>query len=115
MFLRNHRDSIAAMDFFTVPTATFRVLYVFFIIHHARRRVLHVGVTANPTAAWICQRLREAFPDDQAPRYLIFDRDFKFSGEVARTLRGMGTKLVRTAYRSPWQNGVAEPWVLSAR
>ena len=67
-FLRNHRDCLAAMDFFTVPTVTFQVLYVFFVIHHARREILHVGITPYPTAAWICQRLREAFPDDQAPR-----------------------------------------------
>ncbi len=66
-FLRNHRDCLAAMDF-TVPTATFRILYVFFIIHHERHRIIHVGVTANPTAMWICQRLPEAFPYDQVPR-----------------------------------------------
>ncbi|MFC1573162.1 integrase core domain-containing protein [Candidatus Eisenbacteria bacterium] len=114
-FLRNHRDGIAAMDFFTVPTVTFQVLYVLFIIHHARRKILHVGITPNPTAAWICQRLREAFPDEHAPRYLIFDRDGKFGHEITRTLKGMGVKIVRTAYRSPWQNGVAERWVLSVR
>ena len=94
---------------------TFRIFYVFFIIHHARRRILHVGVTPYPTAAWICQRLREAFPDDQVPRYLIFDRDGKFGHDITRTLKGMGVKLVRTAFRSPWQNGVAERWVLSVR
>jgi len=64
----------------------------------------------NPTATWICQRLREAFPYDRVPRYLIFDRDSKFSSEVVRTVRGMGVKMVRTAYRSPQQNGVAERW-----
>ena len=114
-FLRNHRDCLAAMDFFTVPTVRFQVLYVFFIIHHARRWILHVGVTPNPTAAWICQRLREAFPDDDMPRYLIFDRDGKFGHEAIRTLKGMGVKIIRTAYRSPWQNGIAERWVLSVR
>ncbi len=114
-FLRNHRDCLAAMDFLTVPTATFRILYVFFIIHHARRRIAHVGVTTNPAADWICQRLREAFPYDQVPRYVIFDRDSKVSSEVVRTLRGMGVKPLQTSYRSPWQNGVAERWVLSAR
>lgn len=114
-FLRNHRACLAAMDFFTVPTLRFEVLYVLFIIHHARRTILHVGVSSNPTAGWICQRLREALPDDQAPEYLIFDRDGKFGHEVIRTIKGMGTKTVRTAYRSPWQNGVAERWVLSVR
>ena len=114
-FLRNHRDCLAAMDFLTVPTIRFQVLYVLFIIHHARRKIVHVGVTPNPTAAWVCQRLREAFPDDQAPRYLLFDRDGKFGHDVVRTLNGMGVRIVRTAYRSPWQNGIAERWVLSVR
>jgi len=114
-FLRNHRDCMAAMDFFTVPTVRFQVLYVLFIIHHARRRIMHVGITANPNAAWICQQLREAFPDDNAPRYLIFDRDGKFGHEIIRTLKAMSVKIVRTAYRSPWQNGIAERWVLSVR
>ncbi|MFC1573322.1 hypothetical protein ACFL6M_06955 [Candidatus Eisenbacteria bacterium] len=68
-FLRNHRDGIAAMDFLTVPTVTLQMLYVLFIIHLARRKILHIGVTLNPTAAWICRRLREIFPDDRASRY----------------------------------------------
>jgi transposase InsO family protein len=114
-FVRNHRHGLAAIDFFTVPTVTFQVLYVFFIIHHARRRILHIGITPYPTAAWVCQRLREAFPSDQAPRFLIFDRDGKFGHDVIRTLKNMGVKVVRTALRSPWQNGVAERWVLSVR
>lgn len=74
-FLRNHRGAIAAMNFFTVPTATFRVLYVWFAIDHARRRILHFDVTDRPTAAWVVQQLREAFPHDSAIRHLIFDRD----------------------------------------
>lgn len=114
-FLRNHRHALAAMDFFTVPTVTFRMLYVFFVIHHDRRRILHVRVTTHPCAEWICQQLREAFPYDRVPRYLIFDRDAKFGHEVTRILKAMGVKIVRTAYRSPWQNGVAERWVQSAR
>lgn len=69
-FLRIHRDVISAMDFLTVPTATFRVLYVFFVIDHARRRIRHLNVTAHPHAAWVIQQLREAFPFDTAPRYL---------------------------------------------
>ena len=67
LFLDNHRDVLAAMDFFTVPTVTFRVLYVFFIIHHGRRRVLHTNVTAHPSAEWIIQQLRETFPFETAP------------------------------------------------
>ena len=74
-FLRNHREAIAAMDFFTVPTITFGVLYCFFIISHDRRRILHVNVTKHPTSVWIIQQLREAFPYESAPRFLIFDRD----------------------------------------
>jgi hypothetical protein len=66
-FLRNHRDDLVAMDFFTVPTVSFQVLYVLFIIHHARRRIVHTGISPYPTAAWVCRRLREALPDDQAP------------------------------------------------
>ena len=79
------------MDFFTVPTVRYQVLYVLFIIHHARREIIHVGITPYPTAYWICQQLREAFP---------YDRDSKFSGEVVRALKGMGIKAVRIGYRT---------------
>ncbi|UCF67234.1 MAG: DDE-type integrase/transposase/recombinase [Acidobacteriota bacterium] len=114
-FLENHRDVIAAMDFFTVPTVTFQILYVFFVIHHARRKILHVNVTISPSSAWICQQLREAFPFDTAPRYLVFDRDSKFGGSVLRTIQAFGIEAVRTSFKSPWQNGVAERWVASVR
>ena len=103
------------MDFFTVPTATFRVLYSFFVISHGRRKILHFNVTEHPTGSWIVQQLREAFPEDRAPQYLILDRDGKFNGEVATMLEYLGSELIRTAYRSPWQNGVAERWVGSSR
>jgi putative transposase len=114
-FLKNHREAIAAMDFFTVPTVTFRLLYCFFVISHSRRRVLHFNVTEYPTSRWIVQQRREAFPEDCAPKYLVLDRDGKFGGEVARMLKCLGSELIRTAYRSPWQNGVAERWVGSCR
>jgi putative transposase len=114
-FLKNHRDGLAAMDFFTVPTMTFRVVYGWFAIGHARRRILHFDVTAHPSSAWVIQQLREAFPLDSAPRYLIFDRDSVFSAEVVSTMKSFGIKPTRTAYRSPWQNGVAERWVGSVR
>jgi putative transposase len=114
-FLKNHREAIAGMDFFTVPTVTFRVLYCFFVISHSRRRILHFNTTEHPTSQWIVQQLREVFPEDSAPQYLILDRDGKFGGEVARMLECLGSKLIRTAYRSPWQNGVAERWVGSCR
>ena len=114
-FLRNHRECIAAMDFFTVPTATFRVLYVLFVIHHARRQVLHFNLTAHPASEWVLQQLREAFPYDTAPRYVIFDRDAKFGRPVIAAMKAMDIQPSQTALRSPWQNGVAERWVGSCR
>ena len=111
IFLRNHREVIAAMDFFTVPTATFRVLYCFFVISHSRRKVLHFNATEHPTSRWIVQQLREAFPENTAPRYLILGRDRKYEGEATEVLQSMSSELIRTSYQSPWQNGVAERWV----
>src|ERR1035441_8078797 len=83
VFLRNHREAIAAMDFFTVPSISFRLLYCFFVISHDRRQILHINVTRHPTSTWVIQQLREAFPFAAGPRFLIFDRDSKFSCEVA--------------------------------
>lgn len=114
-FLRNHRELIAAMDFFTVPTITFHVLYVFFVISHDRRRILHCNVTAHPTSLWIMQQLREAFPYEAKVKYLICDRDAKYGFEVPASIRGMGIEPLRTSWRSPWQNGVAERWIGSCR
>ncbi len=91
-FLRNHRNAIAAMDFFTVPTASLRLLYGFFVIEHGRRHILHFNATFDPTAAWVIQQLREAFPYDTAPKYLIFDRDAIFSPAVVTVVKGMGIK-----------------------
>ena len=114
-FLSNHREAIAAMDFFTVPTMTFGVLYCFFVISHFRRRILHCNVTSHPSSDWISQQLREAFPDNSAPGYLIFDRAANFNGEVVGTVTSFGIKPRRTSFRSPWQNGVAERWVGNCR
>ena len=114
-FLSNHREAIAAMDFFTVPTLTFGVLYCFFVIAHDRRRILHFNVTRHPTSAWVTQQLREAFPYDSAPRYLIFDRGSNFNEEVVDTIKSFGIQPKRTSFRSPWQNGVAERWVGNCR
>ena len=114
-FLRNHREAIAAMDFFTVPTITFGVLYCFFVIHHDRRRILHVNVTKHPTSVWVVQQLREAFPFELAPRFLIFDRDAKYGLEVPVAVRSLKMSPIRTSFESPWQNGVAERWVESCR
>jgi hypothetical protein len=114
-FFRNHQDAIAAMDFFTVPTVTLRVLYWFFVISHDRRRLLHFNVTAHPTSLWIVQQLREAFPFGSVPRFLIFDRDAKYGLEVPIAVRSLKMDPLRTSFRSPWQNGAAERWVESCR
>jgi putative transposase len=114
-FLRNHREAIAAMDFFTVPTITFGALYGFFVICHDRRRILHCSVTKHPTSLWIVQQLREAFPFELAPRFLIFDRDAKYGLQVPAAVRSLGISPIRTSFESPWQNGVAERWVESCR
>ena len=114
-FLRNHREAIAAMDFFTVPTLTFGVLYGFFVISHGRRRILHFNVTKHPTSLWVVQQLREAFPFELAPGFLIFDRDANYGREVPLAVRSLKMSPVRTSFESPWQNGVAERWVESCR
>jgi transposase InsO family protein len=114
-FLKNHREAIAAMDLFTAPTGIFRVLYCFFVIPQGRRKILHFNVTEHPTGPWIVQELREAFPENRTPQYLILDRDVKFSGEVATMLEYLGGELIRTAYRSPWQNPYVERLVGSVR
>src|SRR6266478_2233359 len=114
-FLRNHREAIAGMDFFTVPTITFSVLYCFFVISHDRRRILHFNVTKHPTSSWIVQQLREAFPFGSAPRFVIFDRDAKYGLEVPTAVRSLMVNPVRTSFESPWQNGIAERWVGSCR
>ena len=107
-FLRNHREAIAAMDFFTVPTLRFAVLYCFFVIGHDRRKILHFNVTRNPNALWVVQQLREAWGFRQPHRFLLFDRDSKFGADVVSAVRDIGSQPIRTAFRSPWQNGVAE-------
>jgi hypothetical protein len=103
------------MDFFTVPTLTFGVLYCFFVIAHDRRRILQCQVTSHPTSAWVIQQLRETFPYDSAPGYLIFDRGPQFDDEVIETVKSFGIQPRRTSFRSPWQNGVAERWVCTCR
>jgi transposase InsO family protein len=114
-FLQNHREVIAAFDFFTVPTVTFQLLYCFFVIEHGRRRILHFNVTRHPTAEWVVQQLREAFPEAGPYRYAIFDRDSTFNDEVVTFLKATGLKPKRTSVQAPWQNGIAERWVGSCR
>jgi transposase InsO family protein len=114
-FLDNHVGSLASIDFFTVPTATFRVLYVFFVLAHDRRRVLHFNVTEFPSAQWTGQQIIEAFPEDTAPTYMIRDRDGIYGGQFRRRVEGIGIEEVLTAPRSPWQNPYAERLVGSVR
>ena len=114
-FLRNHREVITAMDFFTVPTLTFRVLYCFFVIEHGRRKILHFNVTEHPTGFWIVQQLRQAFPESCPYRYAILDRDGKFGDEVTELLAATGMNPTRISPASPWQNGIAERWIGSCR
>jgi transposase InsO family protein len=113
-FMTNHVHQIMAADFFVVATATGRLLFVLVILAHQRRRVMHVAVTAHPTAAWTAQQLREAFPWNDVPRFLIHDRDCAFAA-VATTADAMAITAVLTAPRSPWQNGVVERFIGSVR
>ncbi len=114
-FLRNHRESIAAMEFFSVPTITFNVLYVLVVIDHARRRIIHFNVTRTPGSTWIAQQLRDAFPFDQGPSYLIYDHDAKFSAAIDRLVESFGAKPTRTPVRSLWQNGLCGRWIGAVR
>ncbi|HJZ73341.1 MAG TPA: integrase core domain-containing protein [Vicinamibacterales bacterium] len=113
-FLANHLQQIAAADFFVVPTATCRLLFLPVILAHERRRVVHVAVTDHPTAAWTAQQFREAFPWNDAPRYLVRDRDSAFY-EWTTTAAAIGIEEVLTAPRSPWQNAYAERLIGSIR
>src|SRR5262249_29761875 len=114
-FLRNHRELITAMDFFTVAALNFRILCCFFIIEHGRRQILHFNVTEHPTSSWIVQQMREAFPGSCRYRYAILDGDAKFGEGVTDMLEGDGIKPVRISPASPWQNGAAERWIGSCR
>lgn len=114
-FLNNHAECVAAMDFFTVPTARFRVLYVFIVLSHDRRRVLHFNATHHPTARWTAQQLVEAFPFDSAPRYLMRDRDAIYGKRVRRRIKSLGIDEIISAPRSPWQNPYVERVIGSIR
>ena len=114
-FLSNHARDIIGIDFFTVPTATFRNLYCFIILSHERRQVVHFNVTEHPTAAWTAQQLIEAFPEDTAPRFLIRDRDSIYGHDFQRRVAGMRIEEVITAPHSPWQNPYSERIIGSIR
>lgn len=114
-FLDNHLGSLASIDFFVVPTATFRVLFGFVVLLHERRHVVHFNVTAHPSAQWTAQQIVEAFPEDTAPRYMIRDRDSIYGAEFVTRVKGMGIEEVVTAPRSPWQNPYVERMIGSIR
>jgi transposase InsO family protein len=114
-FLRNHAPDIAAMDLFVVPTIGFDLLYAFVIVRLDRRDLVWINVTANPTAEWVACQITEAFPWDEAPRYLIRDHDRIYGRVVTRRLRAMGIRDKPTAPASPWQNGFAERLIGSIR
>ena len=114
-FLNNHLWDLAAVDFFTVPTATFRILYVFVVLRHDRRRILHVNVTAHPTSAWTAQQMIEAFPFDTLPCFVIRDRDCMHGRIYRRRVAGMGIEEALIAPRSPWQNPYVERVIGSIR
>ena len=114
-FLANHAKDIIALDFFTVPTATFRILFILIILSHDRRRILHVNVTKHPTAAWTARQLLEACGLEDEPRYLLRDRDAIYGEEFHRQAAALEIKEVTTAARSPWQNPYAERAIGSIR
>ena len=114
-FLHNHAPDIAAMDLFVVPTIGFDLLYALIVVRLDRRGLVWINVTTNPTAEWIARQLTEAFPWDEAPHYLIRDRDQIYGAIVTRRLRAMGIRDKPTAPASPWQNGFAERLIGSIR
>jgi putative transposase len=114
-FLMTHARDIVAVDFFLVPTLTFRLLFVFVVLRHDRRELVHLNVTDHPTAAWTARQIIEAFPDDSAPRFLLRDRDAIYGEEFTRRVKSIGIHEVLTAPRAPWQNPFVERVIGSIR
>jgi transposase InsO family protein len=114
-FLDNHAKDLIAIDFFTVPTVSFRILFVFLVLSHDRRRILHFNVTAHPSAKWTGRQLLEVFPWNAAPRFLIRDRDGIYGNDFNRSVHALGIKQVLIAPRSPWQNPYVERVIGSIR
>ena len=114
-FLDNHVADLVSVDFFTVPTATFRILYVFVVLRHERREIVHFNVTQHPTAQWTAQQIVEAFPFDSAPDYLLRDRDSIYAEVFCRRVKSLGIEEIQTAARSPWQNPFVERLIGSIR
>ncbi len=114
-FLKNHATELVSVDFFTVPTATFRILYVFVVLRHRRREIVHFNATDHPTAQWAAQQLVEAFPFDTAPRYLLRDRDCIYAERFQTRAKSLGIEEVLTAPHSPWQSPYVERLIGSIR
>jgi hypothetical protein len=114
-FLHNHLGQMVSIDFFTVPTITMKVLFVFIVLEHRRRKVLHFNVTDHPTAAWTSQQIVEAFAEREAPRYLIRDRDGVYGNDVRLRIASLQVEEVLTAPQSPWQNPYVERLIGSIR
>jgi transposase InsO family protein len=114
-FLDNHLKDFISIDFFTVPTVSFRILFVFLVLSHDRRRILHFNLTAHPNAHWTGRQLLEAFPWGTAPRFLIRDRDGIYGNDFSRSAHALGIKQVLIAPRSPWQNPYVERVIGSIR
>jgi putative transposase len=114
-FLNNHVKDIVACDFFTVPTASCKILFVFILLAHERRRIVHFNVTEHPTAQWTAQQIVEALPWDTAPRYLLRDRDSIYGAAFQSRVKNLGIEEVKIAPRSPWQNPYAERVIGSIR
>jgi putative transposase len=114
-FLDSHLKQLVATDFFVVPTVNFRILFVFVVLAHHRRRVIHFNVTAHPTSEWTAQQIAEAFPWDSTPRYLLHDRDSIYGGVFRQRVQGMAIREVMTAPRSPWQSPYIERLIGSIR
>jgi len=114
-FLRNHLGQMVSVDFLTVPTLGFQVLYVFLVLAHARRQILHFNVTASPSARWTAQQLREAFPFTSPPKYLLRDRDSVYGWEFQDVAKALEVEELRIAPRSPWQSPYVERFIGSLR
>jgi putative transposase len=114
-FLENHVKDLVSVDFFTVPTIRFQVLYVFLVLAHDHRRIVHVNLTAHPTAEWTAQQLRDAFPWNQVPRYLLHDRDQIFGPTFQTAVETLGINDVPCAPHSPWQRAYVERVIGSIR
>jgi len=114
-FLRNHLGQMVSIDFFTVPTITLKVLFVFIVLEHSRREVLHFNVTDHPTAAWTSQQILEASAEHETPRYLLRDRDGVYGNDVRSRIASLQIEEILTAPRNPWQNPYAERLIASIR